>query len=136
MLPARFHLLDETLACFLAAECGYEKSGAPVTVLSAFTRAGLDPWAEGARLRRLPRKKAARALAPVIAPFVGTYSSDRDAVCTAERLVPCLRRRPIPALAVILFRRRGGRSSRVSLWVAAVLFFVLVLGSLGLLPGL
>jgi hypothetical protein len=36
---------------FLFAAVGEEKAGLPLTVLTALTRLGFDPWREAARLR-------------------------------------------------------------------------------------
>jgi hypothetical protein len=41
---------------FLFAAVGEEKAGLPLTVLTALTRLGFDPWREAARLSDLPRK--------------------------------------------------------------------------------
>ena len=45
---------------FLFAAVGEEKVGLPLTVLTALTRLGFDPWREAARLSDLPRETAAR----------------------------------------------------------------------------
>ena len=52
---------------FLFAAVGEEKVGLPLTVLTALTRLGFDPWREAARLSDLPRETAARAFAVTIA---------------------------------------------------------------------
>ena len=66
-LPERFSLLHSELNGFLFATMGTEENGAPLSVLSALTRLGIDPWIEGARLARLPRSAAARAISALIA---------------------------------------------------------------------
>ena len=45
-LPANFSLLHSELNAFLFAHLGEEENGLPLTVLSALTRLGADPWAE------------------------------------------------------------------------------------------
>ena len=52
---------------FLFAAVGEEKVGLPLTVLTALTRLGFDPWREAARLSDLPRETASRAFAVTIA---------------------------------------------------------------------
>jgi hypothetical protein len=39
---------------------GDEQNGMPLSVVSAFTRLGLDPWEEGARLATLPKPQGGR----------------------------------------------------------------------------
>lgn len=51
---------------FLAAPIGEEKNGMTLSLLSAFTRLGVDPWQEAARLAGLPETKAVAALAAII----------------------------------------------------------------------
>jgi hypothetical protein len=94
---------------FLAAEIGEEKNGMTLSLLSALTRLGMDPWQEAARLAALPEKKAVAALAALIAraiiPAAGAPPSDApnpdapgpeapgpDAPGLAERLVQLLPR--------------------------------------------
>ena len=72
---------------FLFAAVGEEKVGLPLTVLTALTRLGFDPWREAARLSDLPRETAARAFAVTIAmlPEGDWKASDSEAI--AARLV-------------------------------------------------
>ena len=79
---------------FLHAPLGQDGAGTELTVLSALTRLGLDPWAEAARLADLSRPAAAQALAAAIArlPGVGLGGSwtDAEAAAVALRLVGSL----------------------------------------------
>ena len=88
---------------FLFAAVGEEKVGLPLTVLTALTRLGFDPWQEAARLSDLPRETAARAFAVTIAmlPEGDWKASDSEAI--AARLVNWL----------------PGRSAASIRWVAA-----------------
>ena len=72
---------------FLLAAVGEEKAGQPLTVLTALTRLGFDPWREAARLSDLPRETAARVFAVTIAmlPEGDWKASDSEAI--AARLV-------------------------------------------------
>ena len=83
---------------FLFATVGEEQVGVPLTVLTALTRLGYDPWHEAARLSGLPKETAARAFAVTIAmlPEGDWKASESEAI--AARLVswlPGLRRKPV-----------------------------------------
>ena len=88
---------------FLFAAVGEEEIGVPLTVLTALTRLGFDPWREAARLSDLPKETAARAFAVTIAmlPEGDWKASESEAI--AARLVSWLPGRSasaIPSLAV------------------------------------
>ena len=72
---------------FLFASIGEEKNGSELTVLSALTRLGLDPWAEAARLSDLPEETAAHALAATIAGLPEGAWTALDSGAIAARLV-------------------------------------------------
>lgn len=97
-LPAKFSLLHSELNDFLFAQLGEEENGSPLSVLSALTRLGTDPWTEGARLSALPRDAAAQALVPMIAMFPKGKRGSSDVLALAERLARLLPQRP-PAVA-------------------------------------
>jgi hypothetical protein len=63
---------------FLFAAVGAEKSGAQLTVLSAFARLGVDPWQEAERLTEMPRDAAARNLAAILARLPESDWADGD----------------------------------------------------------
>lgn len=83
---------------FLFAAVGEERNGATLTVQSALTRLGFDPWREAARLSGLPRDTAAGALAVTIAmlPEGDWKASESEAI--AARLVNWL---PAPGTATV-----------------------------------
>lgn len=88
---------------FLFAEVGAEKDGAQLTVLSALTRLGVDPWQEAARLSDLPRDAAARALAATIARLPpGDWSpgeaKESDLGAIAASLVAILPKQSAPSI--------------------------------------
>ena len=89
-LPARFSLLHSDLNDFLFASVGEEHNGVTLSVVSALTRLGLDPWEQAARLTPLPKARAAEALATLIArlPIRRPLSSDDLAI--SQRLVELL----------------------------------------------
>jgi hypothetical protein len=72
---------------FLFAGIGEEKVGMELTVFSALTRLGFDPWREAARLAGLPRETAVRAFAVTLAmlPEGDWKASDSEAI--SARLV-------------------------------------------------
>lgn len=117
---------------FLFAAVGEEKTGV-LTVLTALTRLGLDPWREAARLSDLPRETAARALATTIAmlPEGDWKASESEAIAT--RLVSCLPDRSIQALPSVAAGLVGDKKmtsgfATALAWVvlaAALLFFAL-----------
>jgi hypothetical protein len=86
-LRPEFSLGNSPYNEFLFAAVGEEKAGLSLTVLSALTRLGLDPWREAARLSELPRETAARVFAVTIAmlPEGDWKASESEAI--AARLV-------------------------------------------------
>lgn len=93
---------------FLFAAVGEEKIGLPLTVLTALTRLGFDPWLEAARLSDLPRETAARTFAVTIAmlPEGDWKSSESEAI--AARLVNWLPGRSAAVIPVLARRGAGG----------------------------
>lgn len=92
---------------FLFTAVGTEKAGPEngnrggeeITVLTALSRMGVDPWREAARLAELPRGEAAEALAATFNNLPDSHWAEGDASGAAMRLVemlPKLRRR-VPA---------------------------------------
>ena len=65
-LRPEYSLIHSEFNDFLFALVGEEESGMQLTVLSALTRLGLDPWREAARLSELTKEAATSALAAVI----------------------------------------------------------------------
>jgi hypothetical protein len=89
-LSARFALLHSDLNDFLFAAVGDEPNGMPLSVISALTRLGVDPWDEAARLAALPKVLAAEALAPMIARLSVGRSPRSDDLAVARRLAGLL----------------------------------------------
>ena len=123
---------------FLFAAVGEESVGLPLTVLTALTRLGLDPWQEAARLSDLPREAAARALAATIARLPEGDWKVSDAGAIAARLVDWLPGRSAPAVPSPAARSvEGGRTKpgpeRWLVW--GVVFVAALLMTLYLQPG-
>ncbi len=137
-LSPKFSLLHSELNDFLFAQMGSEESGAPLTVLSALTRLGTDPWAEGVRLSDLPKDVAARALVPTIAMFPKAGRSAAEVVTLAERLAALLPQRALdPATRTAAGRRRRRVGMPRLFWLLAIGLLVGLFGmaAYGLLPG-
>jgi hypothetical protein len=85
---------------FLFSSIGEEKTGT-LTVLSALTRLGLDPWQEAARLADMPRPAAIRSFAITIADLPPGDWTASDTTTIAARSVawlPAGSISPIPTL--------------------------------------
>jgi hypothetical protein len=106
-LRSEYSLGHSEYNAFLFAAVGEEKVGLPLTVLTALTRLGFDPWGEAARLSNLPRETAARAFAVTIAmlPEGDWKASDSEAI--AVRLVNWLPERSAAAVPSV----GGGRAA-------------------------
>ena len=91
---------------FLFSGIGEEKVGIELTVFSALTRLGFDPWREAARLAGLPRETAVRAFAVTLAmlPEGDWKASDSEAI--SARLVNWL---PGPSDLIIAPVKSAGR---------------------------
>lgn len=89
-LSAQFSLLHSDLNDFLFATVGDEANGMPLSVLSALTRLGVDPWDEAAQLAALPKVRAAEALAPMIARLAIGRSLKAGDMAVARRLAGLL----------------------------------------------
>lgn len=83
---------------FLFGSLGQDAAGTEVTVLSALSRLGIDPWQEAARLAVLPREAAAEALAATILRLPDRTEPAGEAVTTAARLVSHLPKGAVAAI--------------------------------------
>jgi hypothetical protein len=120
---------------FLFAAVGEEKVGLPLTVLTALTRLGFDPWREAARLSDLPKETAARAFAVTIAmlPEGDWKASDSEAI--AARLVSWLPGRSAAAIPSMAGGHGGSGKMKMTSGFAAWLAWgvlAVALFSLGL----
>ena len=81
-LRPEYSLGNSTYNGFLHAEVGEDTNGTRLTVLTALTRLGVDPWVEAARLADLPRDVAVTALAAFIArlPEGNWKAADSEAI--------------------------------------------------------
>ncbi len=123
-LGPRYSLIHSEFNEFLFATVGEEKNGMRLSVLSALTRLGLDPWGEAARLSGLHKDAAVRALAAAIAmlPEGNWKVSDSEAI--AGGLVNRLPRRGASAIQPRhrdTIRDRKARPG-ISIWLMCVVF--------------
>lgn len=110
-LPPAFSLLRSEFGDFLYARIDAE-DGTPLTVLSAFTRKGIDPWQEAAKLQNLPPEAARQHLAAAIAAMTEWARSMDEALTTAGRLIALLP--PRPSLGARLATATRGFGIRLS----------------------
>ena len=96
---------------FLFASVGEDKSGVELTVLSALTRLGFDPWQEAARLSELPRETAARTLASAFALLPEGDWKIPQMADLAARLVDCLPRPGASPIAIVTRGQPAGRAT-------------------------
>ena len=82
-----FALKNSGLNDFLFAVVGSEINGTPLTILSVLARLGKDPWAEAARLARLPKSSTIDDLANSISKMPLCPQALTDARGTAARLI-------------------------------------------------
>jgi hypothetical protein len=114
MKPA-FSLINSEFNDFLFAPIGDEQNGMPLSVMSALTRLGIDPWEQAAQLSALPRALAASTLAPMIARLPGGLWRGSSAESIAARLVALLPRRQAVAPSGLDSRRGGVVSTPTTL---------------------
>ena len=75
---------------FVYADVAIEPNGMELSVLSALSRRGLDPWQEAQRLAQLPRLAAADGLAQILRAVPAVHALRLDVKVIAERLVALL----------------------------------------------
>jgi hypothetical protein len=119
-LRPEYSLGNSPYNAFLFAAVGEEEVGVPLTVLTALTRLGFDPWREAARLSDLPRETAARAFAVTIAmlPEGDWKASESEAI--AARLVNWLPGRSAPVIPSVEAERSERKKMKLGFatWLA------------------
>jgi len=106
-LRPEFALGHSEFNAFLFAPVGEDKAGLPLTVLSALTRLGFDPWGEADRLSNLSVAAAVQSLTTAIARLPEGDWKASDSAGIAARLVACLPRRGALAAASTPTPRKG-----------------------------
>jgi hypothetical protein len=82
-----FRPLRPDLDGFLFSQVGEERRGIPLSMISALTQLGLDPWEEAARLSSLSRREAAEQLARLMAELPDACGPLPEARRIADELV-------------------------------------------------
>jgi len=118
-LPPPFNLLHSEFGEFLYAPIGEEPNGVALSVISALTRLGIDPWEEAARLSDLREDVAIQTLAATIADFPGGWWTQSDARGIAARLVALLPRACVRQTAATVARRKTAYLSPIG-WLTPV----------------
>jgi len=89
-LRRSFRPLRPDLDRFLFAAVEDEIDGIRLSMISALSRLGLDPWQEAGRLSSLARREAVEQLARLIAEIPGIFRPAGEAREIADRLVGLL----------------------------------------------
>jgi len=79
--------IQPVFSAFLAEPIGQETNGMQLSLLSALTRLGVDPWEEASRLAQMPQVAAAKALVAMLTRLPAGDWSQGDCVVFADRLV-------------------------------------------------
>jgi hypothetical protein len=86
-LRRAYRPLRPELDNFLFAAVGAERDGIPLSMISALTRLGLDPWDEAGRLSSLDKREAVEQLARLLAELSGAFRPLAEARDIAAGLV-------------------------------------------------
>ena len=140
-LRGSFRPLRPDLDRFLFATVGDEIDGVPLSVVSALTRLGLDPWQEAGRLSSLSNREAVEQLARLIAELPGLFRPLAEAREIADRLIQLLPRHDTDCGSTLQVQIRPSylrpalpRTSQ--LWIASLVLAAAVLASAFLHGGL
>jgi hypothetical protein len=95
MRAAVFSELAPDFDDFLFAPVREDKSGIPLSVVSALARLDVDPWEEAARLAAMPGEAATQRLSALIASLPMEAGTDPERRTIAARLVALLPKRPV-----------------------------------------
>ena len=131
-LRRSFRPLRPDLDIFLFAAVGDEIDGIPLSMISALTRLGLDPWQEAGRLSSLSSREAVEQLARLIAEVPGIFRPLGETREIAGGLVGLLPKRDDRRASARQVQIRS-RYSRPTLprpsqfWVACFVFAAAVL---------
>jgi hypothetical protein len=130
--------LPKGLNDFLFAPIAEDSNGMHLTMLSMLARSGVDPWAEGARLRALSRDDAKASLVHMLGGVPNGPTVGDDTASLAARLVVLLhslpKASPAPAAASAVDRGEVQplraiptlpRGTRLTLYSLVVLILVI-----------
>ena len=140
-LRRSFRPLRPDLDRFLFAAVGDEIDGIPLSVISALSRLGLDPWQEAGRLSSLSNREAIEQLTRLIAELPGRFRPLDEAREIADRLIQLLPRhdtdhRSTPQIQIRPCYRGPVLSGTSQLWIVCLVLAAAVLVSAFLHGGL
>jgi hypothetical protein len=118
-----FALKNSGLNDFLFAEVGSEINGSRLTILSMLARLGKDPWAEAARLARLPKSSTIDDLANSISKMPLGPQALTDARSTAARVMLLL---PSQVQSISGGASQPAETSAVPPWIPLAAFLALI----------
>ena len=131
-----FAPLRPDLDSFLFAAVGEEIDGIPLSMISALTRLGLDPWDEASRLASLGKQEAIEQLARMIGRLPGAIWPAVEVAKIARGLVDLLPRRDTTTLRPAEVRPSGrgnAASGRIKLWlIGLILAAAALVGVIGI----
>ncbi len=120
-MRSEYALINSEFNAFLFASVGEEANGVELSVLSALTRLGLDPWAEAARLSGLTKPKAVQALSGILDRF-SELPPAADIAAVSGRLANLL---PKPSGQIVgKHLVAPGKLPQVGFWVICLLSLV------------
>ena len=122
--PASIPQPQSEFGAFLFAEICDEQNGMPLSVVSALTRLGVDPWKEAARLAALPSRTAAEALAAMIERIAGAAGQRPDAAKIAAGLIELLPRGGSARDSAPRAANGPNNSRRIVVWQVYVILFL------------
>jgi hypothetical protein len=136
-LRPEYSLINSEFNDFLFALVGEEKSGMQLTVLSALTRLGFDPWREAARLSELTKEAATSALAAAISALPEGDWEGLNSRSIAVRLVDRLPKQVSPPAESPLGRSIGAEKpkSEAQKWLAWIALAIALLVAVSRLFG-
>jgi hypothetical protein len=88
---------------FLYAPIREDKSGMPLSVVSALARLDVDPWEEAARLAAMPGEAATQRLSALIASLPAEPATDPERRTTAKNAPRTEATRKSPAVAYAIY---------------------------------
>jgi hypothetical protein len=96
---ALFHGTPSDFDDFLYAPIREDRSGLPLSVVSALARLDVDPWEEAAKLAAMSGEAATQRLSVLIASLPAQPPIDPECRTIAARLIALLPRQPVAAAA-------------------------------------
>jgi hypothetical protein len=113
---------------FLFAAIGEERNGVPLSMISALTQLGLDPWDEAGRLSSLATRDAVEGLTELLMRLPGTRWHSSEARQIADGLIDLLPKRLSTAgSAVVLGLGRQKIAHAKTLWLVCFLLGTIVI---------